>query len=153
MNLIDSLFGKKKTFKHPIIGVLKSQRVKGNNHTKSYTWYGSVFLNDKALKTTIILEGNNLSPFPNHLIFISQIVKHWESDYLLKIESKIKENGIDNIEKYSNWKNEFYLSAIYPLNGKNSDFELTLAPLNNKKTNSIGIEIKNNIITKIEKYD
>ncbi|MAB48772.1 MAG: hypothetical protein CMC05_09090 [Flavobacteriaceae bacterium] len=153
MNIIDSLFGKKKTFNHPIIGILKSQRIKGNNHAKSYTWYGNIFLNNKSLETTIILEGSNSSPFPNHLNFISQLMNNWESEYLPKIENKINEIGINKIGKYSNWKNDFYLSAIYPMNDKNSEFELTLEPLDKQKTDSIGIEIKNNIITKIEKYE
>ena len=39
------------------------------------------------------------------------------------------------------------------MNDKNSEFELTLEPLDKQKTDSIGIEIKNNIITKIEKYE
>ena len=153
MNIIDSLFGKKKTFKHPIIGVLKSQRIRGVNHTKSYTWHGNIFLKNQLLETTIILEGNNTSPFPNHLDFISQLVSNWENEYLPKIENKINDTGIDNIGKYSNWKNDFYLSAIYPMNNKSSEFELTLEPIDKMKTDSIGIEIKNNIITKIEKYE
>jgi len=141
------------TFNHPVLGILKSQRIKGNNHTKNYTWYGNIILNNKSLKTTIILEGNNLSPFTNHLNFISQLIQNWESEYLPKIENKINENGIDKIKKYSNWKNDFYLSAIYLMNNKNSEFELTLEPLDNKKTDAIGIEIKNNIIIKVEKYE
>jgi hypothetical protein len=153
MNLIDSLFGKKRTFNHPIIGILKSQRIKGNNLIKNYTWYGNIILNNNSQETTIILEGNNSSPFPNHLDFISLLIENWNNEYLPKIENKINENGINKIEKYSNWKNNFYLSAIYPLNNKSSDFELTLEPLDNEKTDFIGIEIKNNIITRIEKYE
>ena len=153
MNIIDSLFGKKKTFNHPVIGVLKSERIRGNNHTKNYTWYGNRILNNNPLKTTIILEGNNSSPFANHLNFISQLIENWESEYLPKIESEIKKSEIDKIEKYSNWKNDFYLSAIYPMNDKSIAFELTLAPLDNDEIDSIGIEIKNNIITKINKYE
>jgi hypothetical protein len=80
-------------------------------------------------------------------------MNNWESEYLPKIENKINEIGINKIGKYSNWKNDFYLSAIYPMNDKNSEFELTLEPLDKQKTDSIGIEIKNNIITKIEKYE
>ncbi|GAL80517.1 hypothetical protein JCM19274_807 [Algibacter lectus] len=78
---------------------------------------------------------------------------NWENEYLPKIENKINASGIDNIAKYSNWKNEFYLSAIYPMHDKSSEFELTLEPIDKKKTDSLGIEIKNNIITKIEKYE
>ena len=51
MNIIESLFGKKKTFNHPVIGALESQRIKGNDHTKIYTWYGSIILGNKPLQT------------------------------------------------------------------------------------------------------
>ena len=153
MNIIDSLFGKKRTYNHPIIGILKSQRIKGNNLTKNYTWRGNIKLNNTLLVTTIILEGNNSSPFANHLNFISQLIQNWEREYLPKIENEINKIGINKIEKYSNWKNDFHLSAIYPMNEKSNEFELTLEPINTDLTDSIGIEIKNNIITKVEKYE
>ena len=152
MDLINTLFGTKKTFKHPVIGMLKSERIKGNKHTKSYSWYGNIILSNQKNKTTIILEGNNLSPFTNHLNFISELIQNWESEYVPKIETHINKNGINKIPKYSNWKNNFYLSAIYPLNNKSTAFELTLEPFDDKQTNTIGIEIKNNIITKVETY-
>ena len=153
MNIIESLFGKKKTFNHPVIGALESQRIKGNDHTKIYTWYGSIILGNKPLQTTIILEGNNLSPSANHLNFVSSLVENWESGYLPKIQNLISENRIDKIGKYSNWRSDFYLSAIYPLNNQSSEFELTLEPLDDEKTYAIGIEIINNNITKAYTID
>jgi len=153
MNLINALFGSKNTFNHPVIGVLKSERIKGNNQTKTYSWYGQIKLNNKLFETTIILEGNHSSPFPNHLNFICQIIESWKSEYIPKIETEIIKKGINKIPAYSNWKNEFYLSAIYARNNKSSEFELTLEPLNRDEIDSIGVEIKNNIITKVEKYN
>ena len=153
MALIDLIFGKKKTIKHPTLGVFQSERIKGNNQTKHYTWYGKLNLDNKAPETTVILEGNNAGPFTNHLNFISQLKVHWLSKYLPEIDKKITEKGIDKGEEYANWKKTFYLSAIYAANDKSPEFELTLDPLDKQKINSIGIVFKNNIISEIEKYD
>ena len=149
---MDLLFGKKKTFNHPIIGILESQRIKGDNNTKSYTWYGSIIVGNKPHETTIILEGNNSSPSSNHLDFVSQLIENWESEYLPKIETEINDSGLNKIEIFSNCRNHLYLSAIYPMNGKSAEFELTLEPLDEEKTDAISVEIKNNIITKVEKH-
>ena len=150
MSIIDLFFGSEKTYNHPIIGALKSQRIKGQNLTRNYTWYGDVVLNGKSQETTIILEGDSYRPYTIHLDFISQLIQNWSTFYIPKIENKIEKIGIRKIEKYSNWKNDFYLSAVYPLSDKSSDFELILEPLDKYKTNSIAIEIKNNIVAKVE---
>lgn len=149
MSIIDTLFGKKKTFNHPVIGILKSQRVKGNDRTKDYSWYGSVILNNKTQETAIILEGNNTSPFSNHLAFISQLIQNWQSDYFPKIETKINETKINKNGEYGNWKKDYYIATVYPINGKSTEFELILEPLDVAKTDAVGIEIKNNSITKV----
>ena len=69
---------------------------------------------------------------------------------IVEIEKKLLENGINNIQKYSNWKNDFYVGAITPMDDRKAEFELTFKDLNSENTNYIGIEFKNNIITKIE---
>ena len=51
MYILDLLFGKKKTIKHPVLGDLESQRIKGNNNTKTYAWYGSIALSNYKEKT------------------------------------------------------------------------------------------------------
>jgi|GEM_PF-5979369 len=153
MSIIDLLFGSKKTYNHPIIGALRSQRIKGQNLTRNYTWYGNVVLNGKSQETTIILEGDSYRPYTIHLDFISQLIQNWSTFYLPKIENKFKEIEILKIKKYFNWKNDFYLSAIYPLSDKSSDFELILEPFDKYKTNSIAIEVKNDIVAKVVIHD
>ncbi|AUC77049.1 MULTISPECIES: hypothetical protein [unclassified Olleya] len=153
MKIIDYIFGTKKTFNHPILGTLTSERIKGNNKTKNYSWQTTVLLKGNTEETYIILEGNTSSPFSNHLTAISQLIENWDNDYLPKIENKINDNGLNKIEKYSNWKTDFYLAAIYPISDKNETFELTLEPLDKEKDDHISIVLKNKVITKIEKYD
>jgi len=152
MNIINSLFGIKKTFYHPVLGNLKSQRIKSNDSTKNYTWYGSILLNKESHETTIIMEGNNETPYQVHLNCVSDLIEKWETEYLPKIVIKVNEIVTNRNEKYSNFKDNFYLSAVYPMSEKNAKFELTLESINSEKTDCIGVEIKNYIITKIQMY-
>ena len=153
MSIKDLLFGKKKTFNHPKIGAFKSDRIKGNNSTKAYTWLGETSIGNNTTKTIIFLEGNNKSPYSKHLDFISELMENWEREYLPNIESEIIKNGIDKVEPFSNWKNDLYLAAIYSTNKKSSDFELNLESIDDEKSDTIGIDVKNGIISKVEIYD
>ncbi|WP_405397820.1 hypothetical protein [Maribacter sp. Asnod2-G09] len=152
MSISDLLFGKKKTFNHPILGTLKSDRIKGNNQTKTYTWRGSILIGNNTIETLFYLEGNNAAPFSNHIDFVCQLAENWDSEHLSNIEEKINKKGIDKVEPFSNWKNDLYLAAIYATNKKNTDFELTLEPVDSENLDSIGIDVKNGIITKVEIY-
>lgn len=152
MSILDLLFGKKKTIKHEVLGDLKSQRIKGNNNTKTYSWYGNITLNNHKEKTVIILEGNNLTPSNSHLESISDLVKNWETKYLSLIEEKITNQKINQETKFSNWKKDFYVGAITPMDEKKPEFELTFEPKNENETDFISVEIKNNIISKVEIY-
>ena len=152
MSISDLLFGKKKTFDHPILGTLKSDRIKGNNQTKTYTWRGSILIGNNTIETLFYLEGNNAAPFSNHIDFVCQLAENWDSEHLPNIEEKINKKGIDKVEPFSNWKNDLYLAAIYSTNKKSSDFELTLEPIDSENLDSIGIDVKNGMITNVEIY-
>lgn len=153
MSILNFLFGKKKIIIHPIIGEIISDRIKGNNQTKSYTWLGSITLNNQPEKTTIIMEGHASGPLSAHLSFISQLIENWENKFLPNIEQIIIEKGIDKTEKYSNWKNEFYVGAVVPTNAKKSEFELTFEPLNSENSNFICIEFKNSTIINVQTFE
>ncbi|MEP2280952.1 hypothetical protein [Maribacter sp.] len=152
MSIVDLLFGKKKTFNHAKLGILKSDRIKGNNQTKTYTWRGSILMGTNTTDTLMYLEGNNSAPFSNHTDFVSQLVENWESTYLPDIEEEIRKKRIDQVEGFSNWKNDFYLAAIYAKNKKNTDFEITLEHEDGKNLDTIGIDVKNGIIANVEIY-
>ena len=152
MKIFDILFGKKKTLNHAILGILKSQRIKGNNKTKTYSWYGSVTLSNHKEETVIILEGNNITPCSSHLESINDLVKNWDTKYLSLIEEKITNQKINQERKFSNWKKDFYVGAITPMDEKKPEFELTFEPLDENENDFIGIEIKNNLISKVEIY-
>ncbi|MDF4203996.1 hypothetical protein PXD56_13570 [Maribacter sp. SA7] len=76
MSIVDLLFGKKKTFNHPTLGILKSDRIKGNNQTKTYTWRGSIVMGTNTIETLMYLEGNYSAPFSNHTDFVSQLLEN-----------------------------------------------------------------------------
>ena len=152
MKILDILLGKKKTFTHSVLGVLTSDRIKGNNQTKKYSWFGSVKINNYTKETFIVAEGNNITPSNSQLESISEIVNNWENKYLNLIDEKIKMQKINQKPKFANWKTDFYLGQITPLDDKKSHFELTIEPINKNETDFIGIEIDNNKVTKIEIY-
>ncbi|WP_299326264.1 hypothetical protein [uncultured Maribacter sp.] len=152
MSISDLLFGKKKTFDHPILGTLKNDKIKGNNQTKTYTWRGSIVIGNNTIETLFYLEGNNSASFNNHIDFVCQLAKNWNSELLPNIEEKISKKEIDKIEPFSNWKKDLYLAAIYAANKKNTDFELTLEPIDSENLDSIGIDVKNGMIINVEIY-
>ena len=152
MSISDLLFGKKKTFNHPILGTLKSDRIKGNNQIKTYTWRGSILIGNNTIETLFYLEGNYATPFNNHIDFVCQLAENWDSELLPNIEEIINKKGIDKVEPFSNWKKDLYLAAIYAANKKNTDFELTLEPIHSENLDSIGIDVKNGMITNVEIY-
>lgn len=152
MKILDIIFGKKNTINHPILGKLVSDRIRGNNQTKSYTWVGSKTLGNTTKETTLIMEGNPTGPNPLHINFISDLVQNWEQEYLPKIERIISEKRIDKKEVFFKWKNDFYVGGIVPLDNRKSEFELTIEPLDDNVSKSIGIEFKNHNIIKVYTY-
>ncbi|MCL5244276.1 hypothetical protein M4I21_00540 [Cellulophaga sp. 20_2_10] len=150
--MFDFLLGKKKTITHPILGKLTSDRIRGKDKTKIYSWSTTVVLEPKAEKTSIFLEGNESGPFANHLNFASQLVENWKSEFISKLALELAKGDCGKIEKNLNWKEDFYLAAIYPMNGKSLDFEVSLESIDSSTSNVIGIFYKNDIITSIEEY-
>ncbi|ADY28203.1 hypothetical protein Celly_0368 [Cellulophaga lytica DSM 7489] len=155
MSFLNFLFGKKRIFKHPVLGDFTSDRTKGNDKSKTYTWYGYVNLetgNVSDYVSSIFVNGNENSPYSNQLHFITELVQNWTNKYLLEIEQKINQESFSKKVALRNWKKEFYLSAVYANNVKTLDFELTLESKTNPEYPTIGIAVKNGIIYKAELY-
>ncbi|WP_291962845.1 hypothetical protein [Maribacter sp.] len=152
MSIISLLLGKKKTINHPKLGIIKSDRIRGNNLTKTYTWRGGIIIGNNTIKTQFYLKGKSSSPLSNQIDFVCQLVENWDKQFLPKIEEEIVQEKINTIKAFSNWRNDFYLAAIYARNDKSSDFELTLEPKNENITDTMGIEVKNGLITKVSVY-
>ena len=144
------LFGKKNTTKHSILGEFVSQRIKVNDNTKTYTWYGEIVINNYSEETCLILEGDNLKPYSNQINSLSHIVENWNTKYLPLIEEKIISQKISQGPKFSNWKKDFFIGAITPIDDKKAEFEITLEPLNENIVQFIGITIKNNVVVDVE---
>ncbi|WBU89770.1 hypothetical protein [Cellulophaga omnivescoria] len=155
MSFLNFLFGKKRTFKHPVLGVFTSDRIKGNSTAKTYTWYGYFNLETNNVNdyvSSIFINGNNNTPYSNQLQFITQLIENWQDNYLLEIEQKINEQDFSNNPDLINWQNKFYLSAIYTNNFKSLDFELTLESKQNPNYPTISVNIKNAIILNVALY-
>ena len=150
--MLDFFLGKKKTITHPILGKITSDRIRGKDKTKIYSWSTTVSLEPKAEETSIFLEGNESGPFANHLNFASQLIENWKTKFISKLEVEIAKGDCGKIEKHLNWKQDFYLAAIYSMNGKSLDFEVSLESINSSTTDVIGVFYRNGIITTIEEY-
>lgn len=149
MNLFDNIFGKKKTIIHPILGVIESERIKGNNSSKSYTWNANVTINNYPEKTFIILEGNNEKPSANQMDYVSLVIEKWNFVYIPKIEVFIRQKGL---HEFSNFKENFFLAAIYVTDQKNLFFELSFESLDTENDTGFSIVLKNVLNNSIAKY-
>lgn len=149
MNLIDTIFGKKKTIMHPILGVIESERIKGNNSNKTYTWNANVRINNYPEDTFIILEGNNKKPSANQMDYVSLVIEKWNFIYIPKIEAFIHEK---NLLEFSNFKENSFLAAIYATDQKNLFFELSFASLDTENDTGFGIVLQNDLIASLAKY-
>lgn len=144
MKIFDALFGKKKIINHPILGNIESERILGNNQTKIYDWSGNKnFYKNK--KTFFTLNGDCTNPDSTELSFIIQFMENLNKKYLNEIIEKIYIKDI--LKNKSNFKNEYYLSAIISL-GKHK-FEVIFDKIDENKFNPIGIEYQNGIISKV----
>ncbi|SIR18039.1 hypothetical protein [Maribacter ulvicola] len=155
MNILDILLGKKKTINHPILGDLTSQRIKGNNKTKTYSWYGEIKLDKKHEKTSLFLDGNNSEPNSAQINGIVELMNGWETKHIQTIEHKIRSKKLNLNNNYNNWKSEFYVGMISPIysNHKKLEFEVTLEPINNQQEGFLSITYKDNEITELESLE
>jgi len=155
MKILDILFGKKKTIHHPILGDLISDRIKGNNRTKTYTWYGKVRFDKKHEETYLFLDGNNSEPYSAQVNSIVELMNGWETKHLQSIEQKMQLNKLELNKNYKNWKTEFYVGMISPINSNNKklEFEITLEPINNLKEGFLSITFKDSVITELESLE
>jgi len=155
MKILDILFGKKKTINHPILGDLISQRIKGNNQTKTYTWYGKIRFDKKHEETFLFLDGNNSEPYSAQINSMVELMNGWETKHLQSIEQKILSQKLELNNNYKNWKSEFYVGMISPIyaNNKKLEFEVTLEPINNRKEGFLSLTFKDSIITELKNLE
>lgn len=151
MRVFDFLFGKKKAVRIPVLGELKSERMKDDNQTKIYSWYGSFKLGNNSNETFLVLEGDNRKPFQDQINSITDLIVNWNEIHIKTIDEMIS-NRVDLLNSYKNWKTDFYIGAVTPSDDEKGVFEITLEQFNVKKTDFLSIEFKNNSIVKLEVY-
>ncbi|CAM4254237.1 hypothetical protein ZORO111903_09865 [Zobellia roscoffensis] len=153
MNLLDFLFGKKKTVNDPVLGIIKSERIKGENHTKSYSWYAGYLMPNAPEKSSVVLQGNNRAPNPAQLNEIKYILHNLDSLYL-KVDEKLAHEGknqtLSEREAFKNWRNFFYLGAIHPANLDTSlNFELGFDPIDREANGYMSFTYANRELTEM----
>jgi hypothetical protein len=65
--MLNLLFDKKKAINDPVLGFIKSDRIKGANQLKIYSWYASYLMPNAPEESTIVIEENHLQPSPDQL--------------------------------------------------------------------------------------
>ena len=142
------MFGKEKKFTDNKIGILKS-RIKNENPSINHTWTGESLLPDQKKKTVFILEGNFRGPYKNQLESVHRIIEGLNS-IIQKIQIEINNNKPVKTQLSKDWIKGFYLAAITPMEIRETKFEVTFEPLNDKDTGYIGLIWENGKITEIE---
>ena len=141
------LFGRPTYFEDFKIGKLKT-RVKSENPSIEYTWVGEHLLPHQKEKTVFILEGNIYGPSKSQLESAHKILDELQS-IVENIDAKLQSNS-SNYSKISDWKENFFFTAVTPNNQRNNGFELNFEPLDQDDTRYVGCMWTNGRITEIE---
>ena len=141
------LFREKVEIKDKKLGVL-SARVKYKDPNKNYTWSSNIEFENNDLSILII--GNYLGPHKNQKEGIISLLESWNS-IKLALDKYVRKLAVNQSleNEYKNWKNEFYLEAIYPENETDNSFELIIESKNNSD-HYISFTYRNNKIEEVE---
>jgi hypothetical protein len=136
MNLLDILLGKKKTVTDDVFKTIKSSRIKSQNPNKNYSWLTEYKIPNAKEFTVIILEGNNQKPNVAQLNGIKNILQNLDKFYQkidMELKPHLKNMIINKRRVFENWKSEFYLEAISPLDDNKVEFEFYFSRINKEK--------------------
>jgi hypothetical protein len=127
MWVLDLIFGKNIVKKDDFFGELKSDKTRKKNINKSLTWSFDKRIGQFKKDTYIILEGNYNDINSTQKEQLRSFIDQFDTIYSLEIDKLIES---DNTYKlYENWRNEYYLSFISPLNDSNTSFDLNFEPI------------------------
>jgi hypothetical protein len=136
MNLTDILFGKKKTVSDDVFKTIESSRIKSQNPNKNYSWSTKYKIPNAKEFTVIILEGNNQKPNLEQLNGIKDILQNLDKFYQkidIELKPHLKNSVVNKRYVFENWKSEFYLEAISPLDDNKVEFEFCFSRVNEGK--------------------
>lgn len=148
MSLLDVIVGKKKVVEDELLGSITSSRMKGEKPGDHYPWEAKYLMKNAILETVIILEGDSKTPNALHVKGISDIISDWPN-LCIKIDTFVQKRvqKSKNKDRYKNWKNDFYLACISPLNNIEPNFEICLDPVNKDHSGYITFHFKDNEIS------
>ena len=148
------LFGRKIKINDNRIGELSS-RIKSDNLSVEYTWYGEYKLIGQNKVTAFYLNGNCLGPYSEQLRSVHRVVDTL-NDIFLKIDVELKKRQDVKDRFKIDWRNDFYLAAIYSDIQDSSLFsnrlELSFEALDDEDLNAIGLIWQNDKLIEIEIY-
>ncbi|MBB6610268.1 hypothetical protein H7F15_04390 [Pontibacter sp. Tf4] len=142
------LFGKSIKIEDKKIGELKT-RIKRDNPSINYTWTSAKLVASQKKETCFIIEGNSVGPHKQQLNAIYFIVDNLEN-LVCDVMTKLPEKSAYKDVLQGEWKEELYLSAIYPTDIWHPRFELTFEQLDDKALGYISVMWENGNITEIE---
>lgn len=138
MKLLNSIFGRKKKITDDFFGGIISQRIKREKLNRNYTWYTDYLMPNAKKESQIILEGNFETPNTSQMEELKNILQNLTDLYYkvdLEVE-KINFNKPSNEKLIVNkWQDEYYLSAVFPLEGQKPQFEICFDPIDNSHEN------------------
>ncbi|MFD2564800.1 hypothetical protein [Aquimarina rubra] len=138
MKILDSIFGKKRKITDEFFGEIVSQRIKKENPNKEYTWYLDYLMSNGKEETQIILEGNFKTPNINQLEELKNIITNLP-DLYTKMDSEVKKINLNKPSDkkliVNKWHDEYYLSAVFPLEGQRPQFEICFDPIDDDNEN------------------
>ncbi|WP_345167893.1 hypothetical protein [Nibribacter koreensis] len=146
--LLKLLFGKSTKIQDEKIGELKT-RIKRDNPSINYTWTSVKVVANQKKETCFIIEGNSVGPHKQQLNAVYSIVDNLEN-LVRDVMSKLPDKSVYKNVLRGEWKEELYLSAIYPTDIWHPRFEITFEQLDEKASSYISVTWENGNITEVE---
>ncbi|MEL6696694.1 MAG: hypothetical protein AAFP89_10650 [Bacteroidota bacterium] len=140
MGLLEYIFGPKRQISDDYLGTIERQRARKEKEGKEYTWYASHSLPRAPEETDIFLEGSYHTPNPKQLNELKRILKNYE-DLFEKIHQEVGNRklkpGLFDHWSVEEWKNNYFLLSVFPLDGIKPSFELYFEPIHDTRVPDI----------------
>lgn len=138
MKVFDLIFGRKKKITDEFFGEIISQRIRKEKLDKEYIWYINHKIPNAKEKSQIILEGNFNHPNHKQIEELKSILKNL-TDLYHKMDLELEKINLNKISdqklEVENWQDEYYLSAVYPLDGQKLEFDICFDPIDDENEN------------------
>lgn len=144
----DLLFGKKVIVKDAVLGELSS-RIKSKNPDKEYSWECDYRFKQQQEDTFIILDGDFRGPYASQLEAVHRLLNSYD-EICTTIDHALEASDSAKIKALSNWKYEFYLSAILNFEVDTNEFEVNFDSISGNNSQEIYVVWKDGKIDEID---